>query len=707
MKISGYTRAVLAAVLTAAVALPSLPQQPSQAPVTLRATTEIVLVDVVVRDKKGAPITGLQAGDFQVLEDNKPQQLLSCDFQNPDQAAEAAAVQPAPAPVLSSRGPQPPPPPPAAFNDRRLLILFFDFSGMEPDEIERSVASAEKFAEKQIAPADLVAIATFSSSLQIAQDFTGDRELLKRKLAQLRRASGEGYDAGSTGDTEGTADTGNSFTADDSDFNTFNADRKLRALESLAKVLAPISQKKSIIYFSSGLTRNGIENQSQLRKTVNASVMANVALYTVDSRGLSAFSPGGGAQQARTRGVSAYSGEGVQQQYEANFSSQETLSTLAEDTGGKAFLDTNDLGQVFNRVHADTAAYYMLSYHSTNPLRDGRFRKITVRTTHPDWKLEYRAGYYATKDFAHASRSDREEQLESELNAELPATDLALYISTAYFRQSDDRYYVTVSMVVPGSQIPFSAAKDAARATLDVIGTLRDPKSGFPVGGIRETIKLVTGADQEVQRKNIQYNTGFLLAPGTYHLKAVLRENQSRRMGSFETDIVVPDLRKPPKKNLLRTSSVVIANQTKPATKADRNNPLVSEGTEIVPNVTHVFSAEQHLFLYLEVYDPGKFTPPPTAGPAAGAAPEKKEPAPKHPVHLLSSVAFYRGTAKVFETLATVTKSLDAADRRAARVRFDVPLSQIPPGLYICQVNVIDDAAGNFAFPRLPILVKK
>ncbi len=699
-------RALTSLLLAGALAVPSLPQQNPQAPATIRVTTEIVLVDVVVKDKKGIPITGLKAADFQILEDNKPQQLLSCDFQNPDQAAQAAqeaSTSPV-APVLTTKGPQPPPPAPTAFNDRRLMILFFDFSGMQPDEIERSIASAEKFIAMQMAAADLVAIATFQSSLQIHQDFTADREILARKLKQLRSSSGEGYDSVSDATTEGTPDTGNAFTADDSDFNTFNADRKLRALESLAKALAPISQKKSIIYFSSGLTRNGIENQSQLRSTVNAAVMANLALYTVDSRGLAALPPGGGAERASVRGVSAYSGAGVQRQFEANFSSQETLSTLAEDTGGKAFLDSNDLGVVFNRVHADTAAYYMLSYHSANPLRDGRFRRITVRTTHPEWKLEYRAGYFAVKDFAHSNRGDREAQLENELSAELPVTDLAVYISTAYFRLAEDRYFVAVSLVVPGSQIPLGTSKDSSRASLEVIGSLRDPKSGFPVGSIRDTVKLVTDAGQDLHHKNVQYNTGFLLGPGTFHLKCLLRENQTGKMGSFETDIVVPDLRKPLKKNLLRVSSVVISNQTKTASKADRNNPLISEGTELVPNVTHVFSANQHLLVYLEVYDPEKFTVPAT--PAAGQ--EKKAPPPKNAVHVMSSVAFFRGAVKAFETSPAVIASLDDPGRHAARVKFDIPLSQLPPGLYICQVNLIDDAAGgSFAFPRIPILIKK
>src|SRR5262249_35061901 len=160
-------------VLAFLFAVPSLPQEKKpQAPVTLRATAEIVLVDVVVKDKDGNFIKNLKASDFQVFEDNKSQQLLSCDFQNPDEAVlKAENAPPSPPTPADMHAPAPPPPSPETpaalqqFNDRRLLILFFDFSGMQPDEIERSVAAGEKFVDRQIAPADLVALASFSSSL--------------------------------------------------------------------------------------------------------------------------------------------------------------------------------------------------------------------------------------------------------------------------------------------------------------------------------------------------------------------------------------------------------------------------------------------------------------------------------------------------------------------------------------------------------------
>src|SRR5206468_9865358 len=120
----------------------------------------------------------------------------------------------------------------------------------------------------------------------------------------------------------------------------------------------------------------------------------------------------------------------------------------------------------------------------------------------------------------------------------------------------------------------------------------------------------------------------FLLPPGKYDLKFVVRENQSGRTGSFETTLAVPDLKAAP----VKVSSIVVSNQKQPA-KA-KNNPLVREGAEIVPNVTRVFSPNQHLFFYYEVYDPAK--------PAEST--EKSE------AKILTNVAFYRGAVKAYET---------------------------------------------------------
>ena len=671
------------------------------------AESDLVLVNVTVRDKSGKFVPGLKPEDFTVFEDNKPQKIVSFDVENVDAAPalDVAQAKPLPEPASGQTSPAASAADAAAqlaaqFKDRRLIVLFFDLSAMEPDEIDRAVTSAERYVGTQMAPADLVSIVSLGSSLLVNQDFTADHALLKKQLDAFSSGSGQGFEEGTTGTTEGTPDTGQPFTADDTEYNIFNTDRRLEALRSVAEKLSHVQQKKSLIYFSSGMDRTGIENQSELRAAVNAAVRSNLAIYTMDMRGLQALVAGGEAQNASLRGVSAYSGQATLNALNSNFTTQETLVTLASDTGGRAFLDSNDFSKIFKGVQQDTSTYYLLGYHSTNTARDGRYRHIVVKSNIPGVKIDYRRGYYAPADYQHSTKDDKERQLEEELASELPATDFPLYLGVAYFRLEGNKFFVPISLVVPGSQIPFVRSSDRDKATLDVIGMVLDSER-HPLNRIRDTVKLAVSTSAEVQKKNVQYDTGMSLLSGKYHLKFVVRENQTGRLGSFETDIEVPELKAQP----LKMSSVVLASQIQPVkVKTSANlNPLVRDGSEIIPNVTHVFSATQHLLLYYEVYDPAR---PPVADSARGAD-SRRDSENKPGIRLLSNVAFFQGKAKAYESSLVELTELNARERKAAVFQLDVPLTSLKPGFYTCQVNVIDDAGGHFLFPRLALLIRQ
>ena len=655
---------------------------------TLRTETELILVNVSVRDKNGNFVRDLKKEDFTLSEDGKQQEIVSLDVENTDSVIHA---EPVPANLLgplrapsSAAAPQVRQITEGDLKDRRLILLFFDLTSMQPEEVARAAKSALEYVDKQMSSSDVVSVVSLSNSLTVNLDFTSDREAVQNALQAFDAGAGQGFESGLTGDIEATPDTAAAFTADETEYNIFNADRRLQALRSIAETLSVVEERKSLVYFSGGLERTGIENQSELRAAVNAAIRANLAIYSVDVRGLQAIVPGGEARSASLRGTSVYSGQAMTKAYDSNFASQETLVTLAADTGGLALIDTNNFQPVFEKLREDTSFYYLIGYRSNNPARDGRFRRITVQVKgRPGLKLDFRRGYYAASDFAHATKEDRERQLQEQLQSDLPSTDFPVYLSAGYFRFSDNRYFVPVSVVVPGSQIPFIRENQQDRATLDLIGLVRD-EAKRPFGSIRDTVKLSVNTSQEVQRKNVQYDGGFLLPPGKYVLKYVVRENQTGRTGSFESDIVVPDLKSAP----VKMSSVIVSNQKQPARQ--KNNPLVREGTQIVPNVTHVFSSNQHLYFYYEVYDP--------ATPA--------ESSEKFSARILTNVAFYRRDVKAYETSLVEADQINVPERKAAGFELDVPLSNLKPGFYTCQINVIDDAAGKFAFPRLALLIR-
>jgi VWFA-related protein len=713
MRLTGKTFSMFtAAGLLFRGAVPANAQQPLQAgerEARIAVTTELVLVNVVARDKKGNLVTNLKREDFTLFEDGRKQEISSFDSENVDELATAGAAESGisgtAGPGALLRGTKKASPTLDA-RDRRLMLLFFDFSAMDPEQISRSVEAAKKFVSTKIEPADLLALVSLVANMRVDLDFTDDKTKLLAALSAYTSGQGQGFDNGSTGSAEGAVETSGAFSADDTDFNTFSADRKLLALQSLTVALSKLPQKKSLIYFSNGISQSGVDNQSALRAATAAAVKANVSIYSLDIRGLEALPPGGEAQSASLHGQSAYSGQAVLNDLNGSAASQETLATLSSDTGGKAFFDSNDFSGVFAQVQKDSSAYYVLGFTSNNPLKDGRFRRLKVQVNRPDLKLDFRSGYYAGRDFEHLNRADREQQLEEELAAQLPRADVPLYAGAAYFRQDDSHYYLAVSLAIPGSQIPFVTEKDKDNATIDIIGEALEGGK-LPVGQLRDTVKLAVESSRQVRRKNVQYNTGFLLAPGSYHLKFVIRENQSGRMGSFETDVQIPDLRKTP----LKMSSVVLSSLRTPVTNKKKGlNPLVRDQMELVPNITHVFALEQHLYLQYEVYDAAKGknpTPTPANGPPGTGKPAAAPKPPRDSIRVLTSIEFLQGTTKVYESKPVVANEVTAPDRKAVIFQIDLPLQGLKPGLYLCQVNVIDDVAGSFSFPRFPLLIRE
>ena len=689
-----------------AVTAPALQQPAGQQDIptgaqgyTLTVNANIVLTNVVVRDKKtGAVVKGLKASDFTVLENNKPQHIASFDYQNVDDAAllaekDTVGGKASVADLLERNFAADP----KELKDHRLIVMFFDLSTMQDDDTDRAVEAAEKYVNTQMQPADLVALVSFSTALTMDQDFTRDKQALLHALGKYNGSDQTAFDNGNLGGvTNGTSDDASTFTADDTEYVNLNTDRELYAIRQVAKSLERVDQRKSMLYFSGGLARNGIENQASLREATNEAAKANLAIYSVDARGLQALPPVGDATQGSLRGTAAYTGTAVANQFSSNFSTQELLSTLATDTGGKAFFDSNDFGPAFQQIQHDTEAYYIIGFHSNDQRKDGAFRHLTIKVNRPDAKLEYRPGYYAPADFQHQKTEDREEALEEQMRSDLPALDVAVYLQALYFRASANSFYVPVSLIVPGSQIPFTRSKDQDKATLDILGQVRNAQ-GIAVGNIRDTVKLALNQSQQVQQRNIQYSTGFALAPGRYHLKFVVRENETGNMGSFETDLNVPDL----KKNPVKLSSVMLASQRTPDAARSSSNLLIRDGEQYVPNVAHVFRQDQHLYLLYEVYEPAKNKV--AAQPAAAPGLARRE---GEPVHVLTSIEFLSGGVKVFETPTVTADVINVPNRDAVAFQFDVPLTQLKPGNYICQVNVIDDAGGAFAFPRLALRVQ-
>jgi VWFA-related protein len=679
-------------------------QAPNPPRVTFSTTTNTVVVDVTVSDGSGKPVTTLTKDDFVLTEDGKPQTLLSCDLQK----LETKTLPPV-TPVLKERtaraAEQPQPEPKAAsspeikYQDRRLIVILFDLSSMAPTEQIRAVNAATQFLNTQMTRSDTVSVMTFGTTLTTVQDFTDDRDVLLSAIKGLH--VGEASEQATAADTGADAqDISGTYVADETEFNIFNTDLKLAALEDAARRLAPYPEKKALVYISSGVSKTGMDNQSQLRATVNAAIRANVAFYPIDARGLLAAAPGGDASQAAAVGSNLYSGSSQASLRNSFHDQQETLVTLAADTGGKAMLDSNDLTVGMTQVQKDIESYYILTYASTNAAEDGRYRRIQLklapRATLAKAKLVYRQGYYAPTTFARMSDANKEAQLQRALESDNPITDLPIAVEIDYFRLDKTKYFVPVSVEIPGSALAFRNKGSKAATELDFTAEVRDAR-GKPASAVRDTIplKLDQTAAGQVTRKHIQYATGMTLASGKYTLRFVARENGEGKVGTFEAPFTVPDLASG---NALRVSSVIFSNQKAQQTAGVKNdkklvaqNPLVdSSGQQIMPNVIRVYRPGQDLYVYLEVYDP--------------TIPENL-PQNSRATSVAADLALYDGERKVLETAPVRANRPDAKRTNTVPLHLQTSLKDLKPGKYVCQVNIIDELGRKFAFPRMPMVL--
>ena len=701
-------------ILVVCALLPASAQQPDpniasgpERTLKISTTTQLVVEDVLIKGKDGKPIPDLKASDFTITEDGKRQDIKVFEFQTLEDESAGAA----PAPVRPARetsaAPQrtgikplttieiaPERPGDLKYRNRRLMVMFFDMTSMPIQDQKRAQEAALKYLRTQMRPADLMAIMTFSSDVKVLEDFTDDRDLLEKDIKGLIIGEGQGFEINNQDDS--ASDTGAAFQQDDTEFNIFNTDRQLSALETAVKMLGSLNEKKSLVYFASGMQRNGLDNQAQLRSTINAAIRANVSFYPIDARGLMAEAPLGDATTGSPGGQAMYSGSSSRARVSNFQNQQETLFTLASDTGGKALLDNNDLSMGIVQAQKDMTSYYIIGYYSSNAALDGHFRriKITLNNTAATRiaKLDYRQGYYAGKQFNKFSDSDKEHQLVQALTLGDPITDMDLAMELDYFRLGRDRYFVPLAVKIPGSEIELARHGGADSTRLDFIGEIKDPK-GAVVANVRDNIhvKLKGESGQQLAKTTLEYDTGFTLPPGEYTAKFLARENETGKMGTYETKFLVPDLSTDQK--YLPISSVVLSNQRERLDAAVANaekdkkilaaHPLIQDGVKLVPSVTRVFRTDQNLYVYLEAYEPAAETTQP----------------------VMANVSFYRGKVKAFETDPLRVSDGLNPKTKAVPLRFSVPLAKLRPGRYTCQVSVLDPTAQKFAFWRAPVVV--
>jgi VWFA-related protein len=678
------------------VAAPHAQQQPPERPV-FRTSSLLIVETVTVKDKDGRPIEGLTAKDFTISEDGEPQTISFVEFQrlpgpgaNPQAASEPPSVSPPPAKVAPATQAQiaVPAPGDTRFRDRRLLVLYFDPAAMPPPDQMRAYTNALRFVDTLMGPADLVAIITFQrGAVRVRQDFTDNRALLREVLQTLI--------FGDDQDGDGVPDPlpGTAFGQDEGEFNIFNTDRQLAALQTAVTMLQPLPGQKSVVYFASGLRLNGTDNQAQLRATVNAAVRSNVAIHTIDARGLVAAAPLGDATRPSPGGINMFSGRFADTMATTFQRSQDSLYALAKDTGGRAMFDYNDLSLGIVQAAESMTSYYLVGYYSSHTEADGKFRRVRVTLNGDrDGELSYRQGYFGEKAYTKFTTADKERQLEDALMLEDPITEIPMAMEVNYFQLNRAQYFVPVALKIPGSELALAKRGGAQRTVIDFIGIVKDDY-GYTIQNVRDKLDIRLNEETAAQlaTRPIQYETGFTLLPGKYVLKLLARDAETGRIGTYQAAFTVPNLLR--EEQRVPISTVVLSSQRVPLgdslytvkrkINTDDVNPLVFDGQQLMPSVTRVFSRGREIHVFLEAYQRAATATQP----------------------LVAFVSFYRGQVKAFETPPlAVSDGLDPRTK-AVPLRFSLSVAELPPGQYECQVTVLDPTGQKAAFWQAPIVL--
>ncbi len=691
---------------------PDASQQASQTnpAAVLRTSSDLVRIDVEVTDKSGKPIKGLKQDQFIITDDGKRQSISTFLYSDIESIETAGTEDAKPIVVpVDNEGPNAPNAEAIGdqLRDRRLIVLFFDMTSMQPDDLIRAHDAADKFVKQQMTKADVVALVAFSTKLTVLVNFTNDRAALQKGVAQLTANSSNDlssplYAAAANGEYDVQEYTGAAFTPDETEFNVFNTDQKLAAVEGLANVLAGFPGRKALVEFTGGITQTGEENRTQLRAATDAANRADVSIYSIDSRGLFAAPPGGDTTTNAATGTSMFTGASVFHQTDQREDSRDTLATLSTDTGGKAFFDLGDLSEAFPKIQQDNGGYYLIGYRlGADVKRDGRWRSIHVKVNAPGAHVRYREGYYAPRDFQHLEKESRDQRLADAVNSDNPIVELPVAVETQMFRLSDQQTYVPIAAKIAASALDWAEKHGHRQAEFDFAVEVRDVPSRQIVAQLRDTTQVNLDPErfQAINQKNLLYQGGVVLAPGNYRLKFVARENESGKIGTFEQDLVVPATQ--PGKVML--SSVVLSSQLVPVQKSTEvqtkgqgarakivNSPLEMKGETIVPSVTRLFTQSQTLYVFFQAYYPEKTA---TKESLDGNS-------------LRAGLIFFRNGLQVNATPLLAPSEVDA-QKQTASFRISLPLSRLPGGRYTIQALVIAPGTQHSAFGRTYLALYK
>ncbi len=606
-------------------------QKPEQAP-RFQVAVNLVSVDVIVTDKKGEFPPDLRAEDFQLFEDGVLQQIQNFEAihaggsrSRPAPPSEAPSVVPGLVPGASDR------------SKGRFMLLVLDNLNSRWANLSQVKSSLEALISESLLPDDMVAIATVSHSARLVQNFTTNRQALLAAVHRGLERSVQGDLAKDEVDRvineaaledNSTEWRGQSVNLDEAEMarreaakalslqNDYGARNALFTLKSLCDALSRLRGRKTVVFVSEGLGASS-SVESILSSTVSAANRANVAIYTMDPRGLELIDLSQTATLGQKPRERTLASTGIVTGGSTDFdlmrlegrmtSRDDSLTMLSQQTGGVSLRRSNAFSSFLDQVHRENHFYYQLTYAPANPVMDGKYRRIEVKLLREGYTIRARHGYYATDDPAGLVGT-AEDQMYQALLSPRPIEQLGVAVAPAQFLDPSGNSLVVLTLRVAPETVTLSGAGGRNLASLQLLAAAFD-EAGKVAREYRHDYRLVIEGErlQRFRREGASVSLSFTLAPGKYQVKTVLRENETGRMGVKREEIQIPSCsRQAPCLSSLVLAESFLPRAGTPSKEAGPKrdyDPLLYGSSVIQPSATRQFPRDRPLYVFFHAYN--------------------------------------------------------------------------------------------------------
>lgn len=602
----------------------------------VKVKSNLVNIDVLVKDKKGKYVPDLKAEDFAIFENGVQQKIEFFD-------APLAGTN-RPATGAAAPGPGEPTGPGAA--PRNYVTLVLDSQTTDITNLKQVREGMIKYAREQLTDGDVVALLSVTNGLQLLQSFTQDKAKLiaalenlgvnstsknfeQRDLAEnINSLRGELNQANETPTTAITSPAGGSQAARMMILRTMLAQfimlrtalslqqsrPILAALAAICEGLRPIPGKKTVVLFSQGFVTPAVLDW-QVQSTIDIANRANVAIYIIDSAGLRASAPnttslggnsplsGISAATSQEQRIRAVGGETVfdTSRQEGLGREYDILYRISGDTGGRFLKGNNDIGLGLERINQEIQARYTLAYRSTNQNFDSSFRKVKIEVRRPEAQIISRSGYYAIPPEEIVLLSPADKKLFDNFAAVQSTPAFPFSISLSPFRSRDGMYTVPVAIELPPNAVQFDRKGEKRSLQLEVLGVLKaTPDKVLSRLGGNFDVNLSAEQYQSIVSNNIFYRQDVILTPGDYTIDLIVRDRQTGKLAGRREHLVLPDMDEEFAATQLVLSRYVEAYNPQPA---DAPDVFVHRKTAIRPSAERQFRTTDNLVMYLAVYN--------------------------------------------------------------------------------------------------------